>query len=142
RDGNVYTVHADPIRRNPSPLKSILVEESSVSDKFYLTEENEKKFEYLRGAKKVERTSADGHRYYFSEGGMSPVDSLELPGRTMLTSEGTVNRSTHIIEVNGKKRFLTPIECERLNGVKNLFFPLTSIICELLLTVPSLVNMV
>lgn len=119
RDGNVYTVHADPIRRNPTPLKSILVEESSVSDKFYLTEENEKKFEYLRGAKKVERTSADGHRYYFSEGGMSPVDSLELPGRTMLTSEGTVNRSTHIIEVNGKKRFLTPIECERLNGFED-----------------------
>src|SRR5699024_9930885 len=35
---------------------------------------------------------------------------------TMLTSEGTVNRSSHIIEVNNKKRYLTPIECERLNG--------------------------
>lgn len=47
---------------------------------------------------------------------MSPTDNLELPGRTMLTSEGTVNRSTHIVEVNGRKRFLTPVECERLNG--------------------------
>src|SRR5690625_5814503 len=34
----------------------------------------------------------------------------------MLTSEGSKNRSTHIIEVNGKQRTLTPIECERLNG--------------------------
>lgn len=50
---------------------------------------------------------------------MSPTDSLDLPGRTMLTSEGTVNRSTHIVEVNGRKRFLTPIECERLNGFED-----------------------
>ena len=47
---------------------------------------------------------------------MSPVDDLDKPGRTMLTSEGSINRSTHIVEVDGRKRFLTPIECERLNG--------------------------
>lgn len=116
RDGYIYTVHADPIRQNPTPLKDILIEEHTVPDKFYLTEQNEEKFEYLRGAKKVERTSANGHKYYFSEGGMSLTDSLGLPGRTMLTSEGTINRSTHVVEVNGRKRFLTPLECERLNG--------------------------
>jgi len=74
------------------------------------------KFAYLRGPKKIERTSATGHKYIFSEGGMSPTDELGGPGRTMLTSEGTVNRSTHIVEVNGRKRLLTPIECERLNS--------------------------
>lgn len=68
------------------------------------------------GLKKIERQSADGHKYYFSEGGMSPTDSLDKPGRTMLTSEGSKNRSTHIVEVNGRKRRLTPIECERLNN--------------------------
>ena len=47
---------------------------------------------------------------------MSPTDDLDKPGRTMLTSEGSTNRSTHIVEVNGRKRFLTPLECERLNG--------------------------
>ncbi len=48
---------------------------------------------------------------------MPENDSLELPGRTMLTSEGTVNRSTHIIidPKTNKLRLLTPIECERLN---------------------------
>ena len=45
---------------------------------------------------------------------MSPHDDLNLPGRTMLTSEGTVNRSTHLLFVNNKYRLLTPIEAERL----------------------------
>ena len=33
----------------------------------------------------------------------------------MLTSEGTLNRSTHVIEQNNLYRKLSPIECERLN---------------------------
>ena len=34
----------------------------------------------------------------------------------MLTSEGSVNRSTHIIlDSTNRLRLLTPIECERLN---------------------------
>ena len=72
----------------------------------------------MRDSKKVIKTKKiDGGKYYYSEGAMSPFDSLDLPGRTMLTSEGTTNRSSHIIndpETN-KLRFLTPIECERLN---------------------------
>ena len=52
-----------------------------------------KKFQYLRGPKRIERTTSEGHTYIFSEGGMSPYDDLDLPGRTMLTSEGSVNRS-------------------------------------------------
>src|SRR5699024_3694369 len=81
-----------------------------------LTKEQIAKFNYMKGPKKIERVSATGHKYTFSEGGMSLIDELHKPGRTMLTSEGTNNRSSHVIEVNGRKRFLTPIECERLNG--------------------------
>lgn len=119
RKGEIYTAHTDPVIQEPKTLKDILLDESEIDEKFYLSKEMEEKFEYLRGAKKIERTSADGHKYFFSEGGMSQTDSLDLPGRTMLTSEGTVNRSTHIVEVNQKKRFLTPIECERLNGFED-----------------------
>src|SRR3954468_21184665 len=38
--------------------------------------------------------------------------------RTMLTSEGTVNRSSHVVPDPETNRFrnLTPVECERLNG--------------------------
>lgn len=115
RDGKVYTVHLTPITEEPVTLKDILLDEGLVDEKYYLTPEMEEKFAYLRGPKKIERTSSSGHKYIFSEGGMSPTDELDKPGRTMLTSEGTVNRSTHIVEVNGRKRFLTPIECERLN---------------------------
>lgn len=52
--------------------------------------------------------------FIYSEGGMAPYDDLDLPGRTMLTSEGTVNRSTHFLKVNDKYRLITPIEAERL----------------------------
>ncbi|WP_281217260.1 DNA (cytosine-5-)-methyltransferase [Lysinibacillus capsici] len=115
-DGNVHTMHTEAMNPQAIPLGDILQDESEVDEKFYLNEAQIEKFAYLRGPKKIERTSQDGHSYVFSEGGMSPTDLLELPGRTMLTSEGTTNRSTHIVEVNGRKRFLTPIECERLNG--------------------------
>lgn len=116
RNGKILTAHVDPVLKNPNLLKEILLDESLVDEKFYLTPENEEKFNYLRGPKKIERTTTDGHKYIFSEGGMSPIDDLDKPGRTMLTSEGSINRSTHIVQVNGRKRFLTPIECERMNG--------------------------
>ncbi|MBW8347932.1 DNA (cytosine-5-)-methyltransferase [Bacillus sp. IITD106] len=116
RNGKIFTAHVNPILKKPTTLKEIILDEEYIDEKFYLTPEAEDKFDYLRGPKKIERTSVDGHKYHFSEGGMSPTDELDKPGRTMLTSEGTINRSTHIIEVNGRKRFLTPIECERLNG--------------------------
>lgn len=115
-NGEVFTAHTEVEQLSFTPLRDILLDESVVPEKFYLTEAQAEKFAYLRGPKKIERISAEGHKYTFSEGGMSPTDLLDGPGRTMLTSEGTVNRSTHIVEVNGKKRFLTPIECERLNG--------------------------
>lgn len=116
RDGNVFTAHVEPELEDPTPLRDILLDESLIDEKFYLLPEVAEKFAYLRGSKKIERTTADGHKYIFSEGGMSPTDSLDKPGRTMLTSEGSTNRSTHVVEVNGRKRFLTPIECERLNN--------------------------
>ena len=115
-DGHVHTVHPEALNPRAIPLGDILQDEAEVDEAYYLNEAQIEKFAYLRGPKKIERTSKDGHKYIFSEGGMSPTDLLELPGRTMLTSEGTTNRSTHVVEVNGRKRFLTPIECERLNG--------------------------
>lgn len=115
-DGHVHTLHPEALNPQAIPLGEILQDEAEVDEAYYLNEAQIEKFAYLRGPKKIERTSKDGHKYIFSEGGMSPTDLLELPGRTMLTSEGTTNRSTHVVEVNGRKRFLTPIECERLNG--------------------------
>ena len=62
----------------------------------FLSESQRKKYEYLRGSKKSPRKDKNGFEYMYSEGAMSPYDELSLPARTMLTSEGTTNRSTHI----------------------------------------------
>ncbi|MCR8848162.1 DNA (cytosine-5-)-methyltransferase [Rossellomorea sp. SC111] len=116
RDDLVYTEEVTPVEESPIPLKKIL--QSDVDERYYLTEAAIEKFTYLKGPKKIERTSATGHKYVFSEGGMAFPESLDKPGRTMLTSEGTVNRSSHVVEDPETKRLriLTPVECERLNG--------------------------
>ncbi|PLA76549.1 DNA methyltransferase [Ligilactobacillus agilis] len=96
-------------------LGQIVQAEDEVAEKYYLTDEEKlAKFQYLRGPKRIERTATNGHKYLYSEGGMSPYDSLDLPGRTMLTSEGSVNRSTHFLYINNRYRLLTPIEAERM----------------------------
>jgi len=115
RKGLVTTAKVTPIYIAPTTLGQIAVRDAAES--YYLTEAEEKKFAYLRGSKKIPRKDANGFEYMYSEGAMSPFDDLALPGRTMLTSEGTVNRSTHIVKdpVTNRMRYLTPVECERLN---------------------------
>ena len=114
--GNVYTAKTQPIYITPKTVRDI--QKNGDCTKYILNEKQIAKFAYLRGNKKILRTRNDGTQYYYSEGAMAPYDSLDLPGRTMLTSEGSINRSTHIIpdKETGKLRLLTPIECERLQG--------------------------
>ncbi|HFU3724110.1 TPA: DNA cytosine methyltransferase [Streptococcus suis] len=116
RHGKYYSIDTEPdYDENPITLGEILQVEKDVPEKYFLTDQSKlEKFQYLRGPKRIERTSADGHSYIYSEGGMSPTDDLNLPGRTMLTSEGTVNRSTHFLKVNNRYRLITPVEAERL----------------------------
>ena len=116
RHGRYYSIDTAPnYDGEPITLGEILQNEEEVPEKFFINDPAKlEKFQYLRGPKRIERTSADGHTYIYSEGGMSPTDDLNLPGRTMLTSEGTVNRSTHFLHVNGRYRLITPVEAERL----------------------------
>ena len=116
-DGVVYTEKTVPIVERPITLGEIRETRTGL-DEYILSGKKLEKFEYLRGSKKIPRKRPDGSEYFYSEGAMSPFDSLDLPGRTMLTSEGSVNRSTHIIpdKETGKLRLLTPIEAERLQS--------------------------
>lgn len=129
RYGQYFTIDTESVKEAPKTLGEIVQkakeyyvcnfgeEEYNQYIAKYQFDDNDpklKKFEYLRGSKKIERIASNGHKYIFSEGGMSPYDSLDLPGRTMLTSEGSVNRSTHLLKVDGKYRLLTPIEAELL----------------------------
>lgn len=115
-EGKVYTAKTEPILIKPITLGDIVI--SGADSHYYLSESQKTKYKYLRGGKKIPRIDKKtGHKYLYSEGSMSPYDDLSLPARTMLTSEGTTNRSTHIIKdpKNNKLRILTPIECERIN---------------------------
>lgn len=92
--------------------------EPNVPDKYYIDEKELPKWQYLKGAKKELRKTKEGFEYNYSEGPIAYPDFLDRPGRTMLTSEGTKNRSSHIIQdpQTGRMRILTPIECERMDG--------------------------
>lgn len=112
----IYTSKIDEKKSSAIPLSKIL--EKHVIEEKYFIEKNEEKFKYLKGNKKIQRTSKNGIEYNYTEGSMSFPENLSLPGRTMLTSEGTINRSTHVVAdiTSGKYRIITPIEAERLNG--------------------------
>ncbi len=115
KNGIVSTFKSTPIMETPITLREILDLNTDKSD-FLLSNLQIKKFIYLKGSKKIERKKPNGELYFYTEGSMSDVDNLDLPGRTMLTSESTVNRSSHLVidPVLNVKRFITPIEAERL----------------------------
>lgn len=118
-DGTIYTEKVIPKYDGTFTLLEDVLERN-VDEKYYLDGDSEKlaKWEYLKGAKKIERTSKTGHSYIFSEGSLAFPDPIDRPARTMLTSESSVNRSTHVVrdpETN-RLRLLTPVEAERLNG--------------------------
>lgn len=114
-DGKIYTVKTVPIIEEATPLSQLL--EHNVAQKYYLSSDLQK-WEYLKGAKKIERTSKSGHQYTFSEGPIAFPDPIDRPARTMLTSESSLNRSTHVIRdpETLNLRLLTPLETERIQG--------------------------
>jgi DNA (cytosine-5)-methyltransferase 1 len=114
--GRVYTEDVKPMSKEPITLRKIRLEKE-VDIKYYIGEDISK-WVYLKGAKKEPRIKPNGEEYFYTEGGMSFPDQLDSPARTMLTSESSVNRSTHVIEdyATGQLRVLTPVECERING--------------------------
>lgn len=113
--GSITTCNVTPIYEEATIIKKLI--ENNVDERFYLGE-NLEKWAYLKGSKKINRKSKDGHEYIFSEGPIAFPDSIDKPARTMLTSESSVNRSTHVIEDPGTKqlRLLTPLEAERIQG--------------------------
>lgn len=111
----IYTANVTPVYKNSTSIKEIF--DNNPSDEYYINK-NLDKWKYLKGAKKEHRISKTGHEYYYSEGAIAFPDSINKPARTILTSEGNLNRSTHVIEdpFTKKLRLLTPIEAERLQG--------------------------
>lgn len=118
-DGLIYTAKVIEQEQTPITLGQIL--KKNADKKFYITADKMPKWTYLKGAKKIPRKSADGHEYTFSEGPITFPDPWDRPGRTILTSESTLNRSTHVVSDpgTGNLRLITPIEAERLQGFED-----------------------
>ncbi|WP_303816476.1 DNA (cytosine-5-)-methyltransferase [Acidaminococcus timonensis] len=114
--GTIYTSDVEPVIEQPILLGSIL--EKCTDEDFYLTVDELKDWAYMKGSKRINRTAANGHEYVFSEGPVGFPESWDKPSRTMLTSESTKNRSTHVVADpgTGRLRILLPVEAERLQG--------------------------
>ncbi len=116
---HVYSVDAEPVYDGTmQTLGDNLVDEDFVPEEFFIPEEELPKWQYEKGAKKINRVSKEGFKYVFSEGGMAFPDFLDRPSRTMITGEGgnAPSRFKHVVEMpSGRYRRLIPIELERLN---------------------------
>lgn len=117
KNGGIYTVKTKSDYKLIYPLRNIR-EENEVEEKFFLKDVQLEKFKFLKGGKKIPRVKPNGEPYLYCEGSMPFPDNLDAPARTMLTSEGGVSRTTHVIEdfKTKRPRLLTPVECERING--------------------------
>ena len=119
-DRQVYTTKSTPTYAGDirQTLGDILVDESFVPEEFFISDEELPKWQYEKGAKKINRVSKEGYEYVFSEGGMAFPDYLDKPSRTMITGEGgnAPSRFMHVVQTpSGRYRRLIPIELERLN---------------------------
>lgn len=114
--GEITTVKIKEKEEKPITLGEILQDEAD--EKCFIPTDKMSKWSYLKGSKRINRTAANGHQYVFSEGPVAFPDPWDRPGRTMLTSESTLNRSTHVVadRKTGNLRLLTPVEAERLQG--------------------------
>lgn len=139
-DGTIYSIKTTPSYDGKQITLGDIMETGDVEEKYFipderlyyttpdvthsdesherLPKEDRQTWQYLKGAKKLPRKAANGHEYIFSEGAIAMVDSYDKPARTMLTSEGSFSRTTHIVKdkKTGRIRLLTPMEAERIQG--------------------------
>lgn len=111
------TCDVKPVYDGPRALLGDILE-NDVDEKYYVKESDIPKWEYMKGAKSEKRVTKEGFEYNYTEGPIAYPDYLDRPARTMLTSEGSKNRSSHIVRdpKTGRIRILTPVECERIDG--------------------------
>lgn len=119
RGRKIYTAKITEAEEAPITLGTIL--QRGVDKTYDIPDDELVKWKYLKGAKRIPRVAANGHAYTFSEGAVAFPDPWDRPSRTMLTSEGTRSRSSHVVEgpETRRLRLLTPTETERLQGFED-----------------------
>lgn len=115
-DGKVFMANYIPKTRKQATLEKLL-ESNLESEELYLTPEKILKFKELKGGFRMVKISRSGHKYKYGMGSVAFPDSIYKPARTMVTSEGTVSRMSHVVRDSGNNRlrFISPLEAERIN---------------------------
>jgi DNA (cytosine-5)-methyltransferase 1 len=118
--GRAYTLKTTAAHKGKRVvLGDVVLSDDEVPSEYFVSSDRIKEWEYLKGAKTIERThKASGTTYNYAEGKMAFPDLLTNPSRTILTGEGgtSPSRFKHIIKTKKGYRRLTPVELERLNG--------------------------
>jgi DNA (cytosine-5)-methyltransferase 1 len=115
--GKVYTTKTNPNYNGDRVVLGDILQNGEVTPEFFIDEKDKEKWTYLKGAKSFERTSKEGFKYKYSEGGMIFPDALDNASRTIITGEGgkSPSRFKHVVASDRGLRRLTPVELERLN---------------------------
>jgi len=119
-DGLAHTTRVQAKSQTaPQTLRDVLIDDSLVPAQFWVDSARLSEWEFLKGAKSLERVHKEsGFSYKYSEGSMAFPDSLDRASRTVLTGEGgtSPSRFKHIIKTPNGYRRLVPLELERLFG--------------------------
>jgi len=118
-EGKAYHFAVTEVTESLYTLEKVLNKSKKYNkniNNYVLSDEELEKWEWLRSSKRILRIKPDNTEYYYSEGKMTFPDSLDSPGRTMLTSESTANRSSHAVfdsNINAIRK-ITEVEAEFL----------------------------
>lgn len=115
-NGQVYMADYEPLKRKQTTLETI-IKPNEKDEKLYLTKNKKEKFKELKEGFQTIKISKTGHEYKYGMGKMAFPDPLNLPARTMVTSEHTVSRMSHVVEDPGNQRLrlISPEESELIN---------------------------
>lgn len=115
-NGKVFMADYTPEFREETTIGDLLISNNSDEGLYLSSEKIEKFIKQKKGFQEI-KTSRTGHKYKYGMGSMQFPDSLDKPARTIVTSESTVSRMTHVIKDSGNNRLrvLSPIETERIN---------------------------
>ncbi|WP_221633736.1 DNA (cytosine-5-)-methyltransferase [Listeria cossartiae] len=115
-DGHICMADYQPLIIESQTLKSI-IQPNETDKTLYLTPEKERKFKELKGGFRTTKISKTGHKYPYGMGAIAFPDPLDKPARTMVTTEHTVSRMSHVIKDpgNGRLRLISPEEAEKIN---------------------------
>lgn len=118
QNGQVLTAKVKALYSGPATtLGDILVPDAEVPEEFFVSDEKLPRWQYMKGAKKEERTTSAGFTYNYSEGPLPFPDPLDRPARTILTGEGGsgASRTKHIVKGDsGRIRRLVPDELDQI----------------------------